>query len=226
MNLHSLFNQLAVKHKVILAVCANVLFILLFYFGLIVPQNEKITQAMTQMDTEKQKVLTVENFAASRPNLDQYLNDLDIKMAQINSMLPNNPEMSDFLKQAEQYARETGLALIQVHTGQIANKNGYREIPVEISVQGSYLQTVNFVKKLEDGTRFVVVRNIQMNSQNNAGPKKQTVSNLPATLQLGTQQTIITSKLSTAIFGYGVPPQAKAGQPNQSQNGQTQNAKK
>lgn len=217
------FAQLPVKHKILLVLGANVLFIFLFYFGLIVPQNEQFAQVMAQVNAEKQKVLAVENFAATKPNLDQYLADLDSKMMQINNLLPNEPEMSEFLKQAEQHANETGIILTQVHTGQIANKNGYREIPVEISVQGSYLQTVNYLKKLEDGSRFITVRNIQMNAQNGTESNKQ-VTALPSAMQLGTQQTVITSKLSTVIFGFGVPPQSKTG--SQGQNTQSQNAKK
>lgn len=217
------FNQIPIKQKIAVVLGANVLFILLFYFGLIVPQNEQLVQAMAQVNAEKQKVLTVENFAATKPNLDQYLADLDSKIMQLNNLLPNEPEMSDFLKQAEQHANETGVILTQVHTGQMANKNGYREIPVEISVQGSYLQTVNYLKKLEDGNRFITVRNIQMNAQNGTEPNKQAATLSPS-MQLGTQQTVINSKLSTVIFGFGVPPQAKTGP--QGQNSQSQNTKK
>lgn len=217
------FDEIPIKQKIAVVLGANVLFILLFYFGFIVPQNEQLVQAMAQVNAEKQKVMAVENFAATKPNLDQYLADLDSKIMQLNNLLPNEPEMSDFLKQAEQHANETGVILTQVHTGQMANKNGYREMPVEISVQGSYLQTVNYLKKLEDGSRFITVRNIQMNAQNGTEPNKQAATLSPS-MQLGPQQTVITSKLSTVIFGFGVPPQAKTGP--QGQNSQPQNTKK
>lgn len=224
-SVNALLNNLSVRHKIVLLITINCVFVLLFYFGIIVPQQEKIAEAVAQNGIESQRVKTVEAFAASKPNLDQYLTELDSKLIQINSMLPNDPEMSEFLRQAEQYARETGVVLSQLHTGQIAAKNGYREIPLDIAVTGSYLQTVNFIKKLEEGSRFSVVRNIQMNSQSKESQFSQ-MGAKAAPLQLGTQQTMIASKLSAVIFGYGVPPKAKKdGQNEQVPNGQ-QNVKK
>lgn len=222
-SLNNYLSKLSFQQKIAMVITANCLLILLFYFGIIVPQQEKIVQAAAQISAESQKVKTVEAFVAAKPNLDQYLMELDSKLLQINAMLPNDPEMSEFLRQAEKYARETGVVLAQVQTGQIAAKNGYREIPLDIVVTGSYLQTVNFIKKLEEGSRFVVVRNIQMNSQ---GKEIQQTAGKTAPLQLGTQQTQISSKLSVAIFGYGVPPQAKKDGSNESGPNVQQNVKK
>jgi len=132
---------------------------------------------------EQQQVKVIETFVQGHPNPEQHLLELDSKITQVDRMLPDNPEISSFLAEVEQLSRECGVQLGYLKLGKTVNKEGYREIEVEISLNGKFPQIMKFLSKTENGTRFISVTNIGM--------------------QLG--KNSLESKLSAKIYSYGVP---------------------
>lgn len=170
------------KHKVILFITSTLLVILLFYFLWLVPQTQRIGDLSNQVGFEKQRNGQIESFALAHPNSDEYLLEVDQKVFTVNQLLPNELDVSDFLVQLNQTAITSGVRLVQIKPAQPVNKSGYREIPVEILIRGSYFQTLNFLTKFDNVPRFAMINNISTQSR----------------------QNILESKLSVSIYCYGV----------------------
>jgi len=177
------WGKLQVKHKVGLFGIGTVVVTYLVYIFLLLPQWTRVDELTAQYNMEQQQVKVIETFVQAHPNPEQHLLELDSKITQVDKMMPDNPEISSFLAEVEQLSRECGVQLGYLKLGKTVNKEGYREIEVEISLNGKFPQIMNFLSKTENGTRFISVTNIGM--------------------QLG--KNSLESKLSAKIYSYGVP---------------------
>ena len=148
----------------------------------LVPQETRITERQRQLQQEMQKVAAVETFVLTNPDMDKHLNDLQQALLRAEKSLPGSMDTANFLAEIEKEARAAGVRLTGVKPGAIVDRAGYREMPLEISVEGNYFATLSFLKKLEDTARF----------------------NVPASFLIQQKQTALATRLNLQIFCYGV----------------------
>jgi type IV pilus assembly protein PilO len=166
----------------------------IFFLLLYLPQIARHNELRAQLQSQQQQVRTVEAFALAHPEADKYLSELERRQTMLNKMLPGSPDIGEFVLQVEQAAKETGVLVSQLKPSVPVNKEGYREIPVEILLKGNFFQTAAFLKKLEDGQRFSLVK----------------------TLSMQARQSILDCKINITVYAFGIspPPNAPA-QPTQ-----------
>ena len=188
--------RLETKVKILLFIATSILAIGCFVLFLVWPQWVRLAEIKAQYQQEHSRVQVIENFATAEPDADRYLAELDKKLMLVNQMLPSSADISDVLVQMEGYARASGVKVILLTPQQAANKIGYREIPVEMTVKGTFLEIINFIKKIEDGTRFSAIRSI--------------------TLKSDARQNSLDMNIVVVVYSYGVvlvPPNAPANTP-------------
>ncbi len=156
---------------------------------LLYPQEKRLEAMQRKLQQENQKVAVVENFVLTHPNMDQYLAELQQAMNRAEAALPGNIEISAFLSQLEKDARASGVKLMNVKPAVVAERQGYREMPVELGVEGPYFATMSFLKKLEDGSRF----------------------SAPTAFMIQQKKDLLAAKLNLQIFSYGNSPKPPAG---------------
>lgn len=176
------WGKMKITHKVSLFLLLAFSISYLFYEFLLVPQRIHRDELAAQYRLERQQVQAVEAFALAHPNTDEYLKELDQKITQADMQLPNTPDISRFLLDIEQLSRDCGVQMGYLKPGKITNKEGYREIDVEFSVNGNFIQVMNFLNKAENGSRFINMNSIGM--------------------KLG--KNTLESKLTAKIYSYGV----------------------
>ena len=146
------------------------------------PQETRISERQRQLQQEMQKVAAVENFVLTNPDMDKHLADLQQALLRAEKSLPGSMDTANFLAEIEKEARVAGVRLTGVKPGALVDRAGYREMPVEISVEGNYFATLSFLKKLEDTARF----------------------NVPASFLIQQKQNALATRLNLQIFWYGV----------------------
>ena len=146
------------------------------------PQEERIVARQQQLRQELQKVAAVENYVLTNPDMDKHLQDLQQALLRAEKSLPGSMDVSEFLSTLERDARAAGVRLTAVKPGAVTDRAGYREMPLEVSIEGNYFATLAFLKKLEDGSRF----------------------NLPASFLIQQKQNVLATRLNLLIYGYGV----------------------
>ena len=155
------------------------------------PQEERIVARQQQLRQELQKVATVEKYVLNHPDMDKHLQDLQQGLLRAEKSLPASMDVSEFLSALERDARAAGVRLSAVKPGTVTDRAGYREMPLEISVEGNYFATLAFLKKLEDGIRF----------------------NLPASFLIQQKQNVLVTRLNLLIYCYGVSARPTPAQP-------------
>ena len=154
----------------------------------LLPQEQRIDALALQLKAEQQKVAVVESFILSNPDTGKHLSDLNLALQKVEKALPGSMDLSHFLQQLERDAKAAGVRLVNVKPSALADRAGYREMPIELTVEGSYYSTLSFLKKLEDGERF----------------------SLPASFLIQRKQDKLSTRLNLQIFCYGVTPKPAA----------------
>lgn len=156
------WDKMPIKHKLSVAIITMIAITWFVYSFLLQPQRDQINQLTAQHHTERQQVKVIEDFLLVHPNPEQYIVELDKKLLHIDTILPDNPEISTFLLQVEELSRECGLQLNYLKPIKTNNKEGYREYEIEISLIGGFMQSMDFFNKFENQSRFTNVTAIAM----------------------------------------------------------------
>jgi len=176
------WDKLQVKHKVSVFGLSVILAAYFAYIFLLLPEWTRFDELTAQYKVEQQQVKVIEAFALAHPIPEQHLLELDNKIMQVDKLLPDSPEISNFLVELDVLSRECGVQLSYLKPIKVINKEGYREIEVEFSINGRFPQVMSFLSKAENGSRFINLTNIAM--------------------QLG--KNGLESKLSAKIYSHGV----------------------
>lgn len=157
--------QLQFKHKAVLVLIVILLAVWAVTSSVFLPQREELAALGEQHRMEQHQVQIIKAYAINHPDIDTHLAELDNRWALISKALPDNPGISEFLIELEAAANQSGVALVQVKPTQPVNKEGYQETQLEVLIRGSFFQVLNFVKQMEEGSRFSVITNITVHSQ-------------------------------------------------------------
>lgn len=171
--------NLSLKYKVLFAVLLTACGIGVYYKYVILVQEAEKLGLRQRCAMLGQEIRGIEKFAITHPD-DQYQTELDTRKAQVDKLLPNGADISDFLLEAEEAACKSGIKLLLISPGNILPKQGYCEIPVEVIISGDYFHILEFYKRLQT-SRLNTVKNIN----------------------IATKQGALESKLSLVIFSYG-----------------------
>lgn len=177
------WDKMPIKHKLSVAIITMIATTWFVYSFILQPQRDQINQLTAQHHTERQQVKVIEDFLLVHPIPEQYIVELDKKLLHIDTMLPDNPEISTFLLQVEELSRECGLQLNYLKPIKTTNKEGYREYEIEISLIGGFMQSMNFLNKFENQSRFTNV----------------------TTIAMLTNKDRLETKISAKIYSFGIP---------------------
>lgn len=179
------------KYKLTIIAIGTAGLILAIIFYLIFPQRERINNLRNQFELDKQKVAVVEAFATAHPNSEQYLLQLDHQKGRVDMLMPDQPDIGNFLIQLDQTAKACNIKIVNIKFSPSVNKNGYRDIPLEILISGDYFQTINFLTKMENLPRFNSINSVVTQSRAEA----------------------LETKLTTTIYSFGVVQNPKPAEP-------------
>ena len=153
------------------------------------PQELRIGELTRQLQVERQKVAVVENFILAHPDSEKRLFELQQSLARMEKALPESLDVSLFMSQLQRDAAASGVKLNHVRPSALVDRAGYREMPIEVAIEGNYFATLAFLKKLEDGERF----------------------NLPTGFLVQRKQDKLTTRLNLQIFCFGSAPRPAPG---------------
>lgn len=139
-----------------------VLIIVLSVWLLFWPNHKKISGLNQQLASVQ---ATLEKAKKNARELNSWRNKMKAKEAQYKTVmrqLPEKGEIPSLLAGISQAGRDAGLEFLLFSPAAESPKGFYADIPVNISVSGTYHQTAIFFDKIANLPRVVNVRNVVM----------------------------------------------------------------
>jgi type IV pilus assembly protein PilO len=158
------FGKLALSTKLVVLVVLVVGIAVGYYMGLRIPEGERI-QAVNG-DIAKLTV-TRDKDAAIAEHLDEYkaeVTRLQEDLERAKTLLPNDREIDDLLKQVANLGKKVGLDFTLFKPEPDVPRDFYAEVPVDIAVTGDYHTVALFFSKVGQLKRIVNIQNVKMSS--------------------------------------------------------------
>lgn len=141
------------RQTTLLSVLAAVLVIALWWLFLYSPGQDElgrledeVAAAETETASLQQRVAALEAVRARAP-------ETEAAIAQLFSIVPDDPALSGALRQIGAAAGDAGVELVSVTTPRpvvVDELSGLYSISLNITASGSYFQVVDFLRRLED----------------------------------------------------------------------------
>jgi hypothetical protein len=127
----------------VLAGAAVIVVLLVGWFLLVSPQRSKAADLSTKIDATQAQVESTQAYVDS-PATKQAVHDL----GRLQKVLPDNPKISQILRQLSAAAAASGIALTTIGPGAAVASNGGEAVPVSLSVSGHYVNLERFLHLL------------------------------------------------------------------------------
>ncbi len=150
--------------KVIVAALPAVIILLVAFLFLISPKQKEIKSLDSKIDDQNNKIATGQAKGAKLEILIKENEALVKRLDELKEQLPEEKEISSLLKQVSDLSTAAGLEIKSWKPGQKKNHPSgiVSEIPVSVSVIGTYHDFASFLSSLTKLPRIVNVGNIQM----------------------------------------------------------------
>ncbi|MFC1542669.1 type 4a pilus biogenesis protein PilO [Pseudomonadota bacterium] len=150
--------------KAVALTAAFVLIIVLYiYFGW-VPLQDKIDQQQSQVEVQQMVLKKNQMLARNLPKKKAEFAELEKQLKVALNMLPKKSQIPDLLESVSWAGKDSGLEFTVFTPNPEVVKQIYAEVPVSLTVTGSYRQFLTFLKRVGEMPRIVAVKNIKISS--------------------------------------------------------------
>ncbi len=143
-----------------------------FLIALIYTPLESEIVAM-QTESRRLQVLETElaNFEKNHRNVEDFAALIENRLVETRALLPSESLQDAFAAEVYQIADKNKILVDSIQIGDVEgveadNKNFFRQ-SVKLKVEGDYISTLNLIREILDGKRFVTVDNISFESSEN-----------------------------------------------------------
>lgn len=165
------------KRSMIVAIAGGAVVVLLaWYFLLWAPASSDLDtarQAVAQGEAQKQSleatVARLTEIANNAPQLQATLRRLD-------ASIPETPDLADFIIQANVIAAESGIDWLSISPAPPVAGIPVTTISVSMNVQGGFFQVLDYLNRLEDLERLVIVDTVNISSESQVATDGQSSS--------------------------------------------------
>ena len=131
-----------------------------FYSLLYSPQADEIAKLNESIEAAQTEKSIKQKRAANLPKLQKELGELDVRLKEAIAQLPSKKEIADLLSSIATKAQESGLDINLFRPRPENYKDFYAEIPVEISIKGTFHNVIMFFDAVGRLTRLVNIENV------------------------------------------------------------------
>ncbi|MDQ6959035.1 MAG: type 4a pilus biogenesis protein PilO [Mariprofundaceae bacterium] len=157
------------QKAVVLAASFVLILVVYIYLGWM-PLQDNITRVQRNVDGEQMLLTRNLRIAKDLPRKKKEFAKLEKQLKVALNMLPKKSQIPDLLEGVTRAGTNSGLEFsIFKPLGEI-NKQFYAEVPVDLSVTGTYRQLATFLKRVGQMPRIVDVKNLSLKQAKIGGP--------------------------------------------------------
>lgn len=166
--------KLPMKQKVLLLAVVVVLEAAALVWFLYLPKHKELTGLKTELTKLQTEIEEKTRIANNLPRLQKEYDQLNIELAQALTELPNSKEIPSLLTSITTVGKNAGLDFLVFKPRGETPKDFYAEVPVDITVSGSYFSIANFFAAVASLPRIVNISNVVFTDIKNVNNRMMT----------------------------------------------------
>jgi len=152
-------------------------FYYLWYSDALDREQQKTTR-LQQLETE---IKALEVTANKLQEFQREVQLLEAKLETLKRILPPEKETPDLMRRVQYLATQSSLSIKVFTPAAVANKEFYQEVPINVSVEGTYHNLGAFCDRVSRLSRLVNLGNIKIKSMQNPTPTRTITAQTVAT---------------------------------------------
>ncbi len=202
----------AMKGRAVLAVVLGLVVVLLawnmFFFA---PAGNDLADAKDDRDLAETELAGLDARLESLRDLEEQQPEMVEEQARLGAMIPERPDLEVFIRAANDISVDSGIDWISVAPSEpAAGASGVSEIRMAIQLQGGYYQVQDYLNRLEDLSRLVVIDSIQVGTGVDATDEQSIVPSAGGAPSLSVTLTARMFTQATGLVSAPVVPDAGA----------------
>ncbi|MGD0584421.1 MAG: type 4a pilus biogenesis protein PilO [Oryzomonas sp.] len=166
--------KLPTKQKIlILAIALGIEAAALFY-SFYLPEYNKLNGLNAELTNLQNEIDEKTRIAKNLPRLQREYDQLNMELAQALTELPNSKEIPTLLTNITALGKNAGLDFLVFRPKAETAKDFYAEVPVDITVFGSYYSVANFFAAVANLPRIVNIANVSFADIKNVNNRMMT----------------------------------------------------
>jgi type IV pilus assembly protein PilO len=132
----------------------------LYYSFLYSPRSDEVAKLVDSVEIARNEKTAKQQKAANLPRLKKDIQLLEMELTKAIAQLPNKKEVADLLRTISAKASQSGLDILLFRPRAETFQEFYAEVPVDITVKGSFHNTVGFFDEVGRLNRLVNIDSI------------------------------------------------------------------
>lgn len=161
------------NRRTLLAVIGGALaIILVWWFAIYSPKRSAISSAKSERTAAEARGRDLEVTVARLKALDRSRPQLEADLRALNAAIPANPDLGTFILSANEIATRAGVDFLSIAPSPPAQSAGAGQptsIGLSIQVRGNFFAVVDYLNRLEQLERIVVVDTVSLAAQGGSG---------------------------------------------------------
>jgi type IV pilus assembly protein PilO len=134
---------------------------------------DRLTQLRREAHSDRERLAKLETKAGDLQGVRQKVRELDRELSAVLARLPDRKEIPDLLNTVSELASQSGLRITKFRQLDERLQDYYAEVPVELSMVGTYHQVAAFFDRIPRLSRLINVTGITMRRPVSAGDTVQ-----------------------------------------------------
>jgi len=148
--------KLAALVAVLLLMCVG------YYFLMWTPLQEAIEQERVQVEHQRVLLKRNQRLASNIPKKKEEYKELQKQLKVALNMLPKKSQIPDLLESVTWAGKDSGLHFTSFKPGNEKVQSIYAEVPVSLTVLGTFKQLLTFLKRVGEMPRIVDIKNLSL----------------------------------------------------------------
>lgn len=152
--------KLPTKQKILILVLVVIVEAAALIWFLYLPKHKELAGLKVELAKLQSEIDEKTRIANNLPRLQKEFDQLNIELAQALTELPNSKEIPSLLTSITTVGKNAGLDFLVFKPRGEVSKDFYAEVPVDITVSGSYFSVANFFAAVANLPRIVNISNV------------------------------------------------------------------
>ena len=152
--------KLPTKQKILILVLVVIIEAAALAWFLYLPKHAELAGLKVELTKLQSEIDEKTRIAKNLPRLQREFDQLNIELAQALTELPNSKEIPSLLTSITTVGKNAGLDFLVFKPRAEVPKDFYAEVPVDITVSGSYFSVANFFAAVANLPRIVNISSV------------------------------------------------------------------